>query len=392
MGALALWLISLSVISVRVAINPIKRTVTPVYHQASRDWADRKTLYEGTSGMHYLPPFVALYAPFEWLPLRLSEVVWRWLGTGMIAGGLWRICRSCSQSEERLDRNFFLVTALSFPLCLPAINNGQANATMAGLFLLATACCLERRTWLAALCLGLAVAVKPLGVAAVGLAVAVFPSLLVPSLVATVAVLLLPYATAPAPYVTSQYQAAWANLRECAVISENRFADLNGIIRAFGTELNGTPGLALRAVAGLTMFVLCAVWVRRQAEPGRSLAWYGFSALYLMLFNPMTEANSYVILAPGFALASVLTWNRGLHSTAWFWGGAVLSMGLLPNIVRPWFGNNFALVWHPVLALLLLGWLVAVVLRTALLVGSDGHSESLKLGNGNAIRGGTTGG
>ncbi len=391
MGALALWLISLSVISVRVAINPIKRTVTPTYHQASRDWTERKTLYEGTSGMHYLPPFVALYAPFEWMPLRLSEVVWRWLGTAMIAGGLWRICRFCSPSAEGLERDFFFVTALSFPLCLPAISNGQANATMAGLFLLATACCLERRTWLTALCLGLTVAVKPLGVAAIGLAVAVFPSVLAPSIVATIGVLLLPYATAPASYVTGQYQAAWANLRECAVISENRFADLNGIIRAFGTELNGTPGLALRAVAGLTMFVLCVVWVRRQSEPGRSLAWYGFSALYLMLFNPMTEANSYVILAPGFALASVLAWNRGLHRTAWFWGFAVLSMGLIPNIVRPWFGNHFALVWHPIMALLLLGWLMAVVLRTGLLIEPEGLSAGSKLGNGNAIKDGPPG-
>ena len=220
---------------------------------------------------------------------------------------------------------------------------------------------------------------------------AVFPSVLAPSIVATIGVLLLPYATAPASYVTGQYQAAWANLRECAVISENRFADLNGIIRAFGTELNGTPGLALRAVAGLTMFVLCVVWVRRQSEPGRSLAWYGFSALYLMLFNPMTEANSYVILAPGFALASVLAWNRGLHRTAWFWGFAVLSMGLIPNIVRPWFGNHFALVWHPIMALLLLGWLMAVVLRTGLLIEPEGLSAGSKLGNGNAIKDGPPG-
>jgi hypothetical protein len=144
-------------------------------------------------------------------------------------------------------------------------------------------------------------------------------------------------------------------------------------------------------VAGLAMFVLCGWVIRRLKEPDRALAWFAFAAIYLMLFNPMTEANSYVILAPGFALASVLAWNRGLHRTAWFWGFAVLSMGLLPNIVRPWFGNHFALVWHPIMALLLLGWLMAVVLRTALLVDSDGLSAGSKLGNGNAIKDGPPG-
>ena len=360
-GAISLWLVALLVISGMVAARPLKRTVTPTYHQASRDWAERKTLYEGTSGMHYLPPFVALYAPFEWLPLPVSEVAWRWLGTAMIAGGLWRICRRCSQTPELHHRDFFFVTLLSLPLCLPAIRNGQANATMAGLFLLATACLMEKRTWSTALCLGLAVAVKPLGVAAVGLAVAVSPILILPCIVATTGVLLLPYLTAPTAYVTAQYQAAWLNLRECAVISENRFADLNGIVRAFGTELNGTAGLGLRALAGLAMFLLCVAWVRRKSEPERSLAWFGYSALYLMIFNPMTEANSYVILAPGFAFAAVLAWNRGFRSVGYLWAAAVLSMGILPNLVRPWFGNGFALVWHPIMALLLLGWLTAVV-------------------------------
>ena len=27
-------------------------------------------------------------------------------------------------------------------------------------------------------------------------------------------------------------------------------------------------------------------------------------------------------------------------------------MGLLPNLLRPFFGNNFALIWHPAMTLL----------------------------------------
>lgn len=204
-GAVALWLVPLLVISGMVAANPVKRTVTLTYHDASKNWAHRQTLYEGTAGMHYLPPFVVLYAPFEWLPLRSSEVAWRWLGTAMIAGGLWKISRRSTATAEQAEKVFFIATLIALPLSLPAIRNGQANATLAGLFLLATASALSGQRWCAVVFLALAIAVKPLGVAALGLAVAVYPALLVPSLVATAAVFLLPFATAPSSYVLGQY-------------------------------------------------------------------------------------------------------------------------------------------------------------------------------------------
>ena len=111
---------------------------------------------------------------------------------------------------------------------------------------------------------------------------------------------------------------------------------------------------------------LCWLLRGRIAEPHRTWAWHGFGAAYLMLFNPMTEANSYVIPprpsrgreCPATAFAGG---NRAL-------GGAFaamgLSMGLLPNLLRPLFGNAFALAWHPSMTLVF-----SVLILTALVLG-----------------------
>jgi hypothetical protein len=84
-----------------------------------------------------------------------------------------------------------------------------------------------------------------------------------------------------------------------------------------------------------------------------------------MLFNPMNEENSYSILAPALgAWAAFFLFSlegRNARGLGWAIVSMALSMGLLPNIVRPLFGNYFALFWHPFMTLVfiaLLGYFV----------------------------------
>ena len=83
-----------------------------------------------------------------------------------------------------------------------------------------------------------------------------------------------------------------------------------------------------------------------------------------MLFNPMTEANSYVILAPVLGLMALWELARGTPLLGWLFGGMVLTMGMLPNLLRPLFGNAFALAWHPAMTVGFLSILVWQVLRS----------------------------
>jgi hypothetical protein len=167
-----------------------------------------------------------------------------------------------------------------------------------------------------------------------------------------------PFLFANPAYVGSQYQAAWGNLQSCAVVTEHRFADINGILRTFGTPLGPSASKLVRVLAGGLTAVAWWWGARRLREPQRSLWLYALAAGYLMLFNPMNEENSYSILAPalgGWAAFFLFSPEAGsARSLGWVIVAMALSMGLLPNIVRPLFGNRFALFWHPFMALVFL--------------------------------------
>ena len=156
-----------------------------------------------------------------------------------------------------------------------------------------------------------------------------------------------PFLFGPPHYVWSQYLASLENLRTCSEVTEHRFADLNGLLRTLGIPLSGTASLAARALAGALVMGVCWTASRREAEPLRSLVWLSATAGYLMEFNPMTEANSYVILAPVLGLMAWRFMSLGKTRLGWLLAGMALTMGLLPNLLRPFLGNYFALAWHP---------------------------------------------
>ena len=110
---------------------------------------------------------------------------------------------------------------------------------------------------------------------------------------------------------------------------------------------------AVRALAGLVTLTLWWRGAKRLTQPRQAMWLHALAAVYLMLFNPMNEANSYVILAPALAfwttswLADPVTASRG-----WVLAAMILAMGLLPNLVRPLFGNHFALICHPAITLI----------------------------------------
>jgi hypothetical protein len=84
----------------------------------------------------------------------------------------------------------------------------------------------------------------------------------------------------------------------------------------------------------------------------------------------MTEANSYAIVAPVFGLLAWWNFSRGAKALGWLLAGMVLSMGLLPEPLRPWFGNYFALAWYPALTLGLLALIAWMVFRFRSSLGS----------------------
>ena len=125
----------------------------------------------------------------------------------------------------------------------------------------------------------------------------------------------------------------------------------------------------MRVAAGGLTAALWWLGARRLREPLAGLWLYALATAYLMLFNPMNEENSYGILAPAlgawgafFLFSPEAREARGL---GWAIVVMALTMALLPNIVRPWFHNYFALFWHPLMTLVFLALLACFVWRLA---------------------------
>ncbi len=353
--AVALWVLPMLAIGTMVALRPTHRTVTiDSYHHAAGCWWTGQSLYIGPSGMNYLPHFALLFSPIHALPLWLGEVLWRMIAALALAGGLWQLARGLFPSAP--EKPFLWATLATMPLCLESLRNGNANAQFGGVVLLAVAASLGRRWWTAAALMALATAIKPLGIALLMLAPLVYTPLRGRLGVALLCLAAFPFLFGRPEYVWSQYRDSWANLQACAVVAEHRFADINGIFRTFGTPLGPSVSKLARVIAG---GLTAALWwlgaLRlREREPLLVLWFYALATAYLMLFNPMTESNSYAILAP--ALGSWAAWflfspePRGCPPLGWTFLGMALSMGLLPELLRPVFHNSFALFWHPLMA------------------------------------------
>jgi hypothetical protein len=186
------------------------------------------------------------------------------------------------------------------------------------------------------------------------------------------AVIVLPFALGPTANVCSQYADSWRNLSDsCAQVTVHRFADINGLLRTLGTELSGVWSIVTRAAFGLALAALLLIRGRRLSAQAWSFAWLSLGASYMLLCNPMSEANSYCMFGvPAALLAWQLLGEGENHSArhpslALAGGWAVISvlilMGIGSEILRPWLGNSLDLWLYPCCAIALV---VAVAAKT----------------------------
>lgn len=359
---LVLWGLPLLVITIMIIHRPFHRSVTPLYHEAARNWWKGENLYVGPSGMNYLPQFAVLFTPFHALPVPLGDILWRLCAAGLLANGLWRLVQQRFGNDA--PRVFLCVTVISLPLSLPALQNGQANAMFGALTLQAAAALADRRWSAAAVWALLALAVKPLGVVLLLLAPVVYAPMRWRITLGLLILAASPFLFAPTAYVVGQYRGAARNLQACSVVAEHRFADISGILGTFRLEMPPLLSKGVRVCAGGIVLALWWLGAPRLAEPVKAIWLLALVTGYLMLFNPMTEANSYVILAPALAWWAVqMLASPGARPTGWLFAAIALTMGCLPNLLRPFFHNAFALLWHPAMTALFLVILARFVLR-----------------------------
>jgi hypothetical protein len=118
------------------------------------------------------------------------------------------------------------------------------------------------------------------------------------------------------------------------------------------------PTIALAALGALV-----AAWLaRRRLSPrAAALSVFALLAAWLMLFNPRTESNTYVVLVPWIAVVAVASWLRGRRGEAAFLAVLALLLGCdVPNLAIHLATDHWL---KPLVALAFLAWWVVRLAR-----------------------------
>jgi alpha-1,2-mannosyltransferase len=356
-AGLFLWLVSILVVGTLVLQNPTKRTVTKVYHKSTESWLQARPLYSDCGNLNYLPPFAVLFLPFHLLPLKAGDILWRLISLSLFVWGLYRLAGRLHPAPGQIPWLFLFLTLLTLLPVLGSLRNGQTNLIFSALVVHMAASLAVEGWWTAALSIVAMTLVKPTGVVLLLLAPFLYLRLLPRLLVLLPAGLLLPFLFAPPHYVMSQYRECVVHLATCSATTEHRFADMNGLLRSISIELPIRFSQWMRVAAGAVTLLAWLVFGRRMREPSRALFLMALSTVYLMLFNPMTETNSYSIVAPTLAAyAAVLISVERRVAAGLMPAAAVLSISILPEALRRLL-PTLGLWWDPLMMILFLGML-----------------------------------
>jgi hypothetical protein len=294
-AALFVWILFALIVCGIVAVQPDRRTVTHEYRQASTKWwASAPNVYPKKNGFLYLPQAAIIYTPYNLLPSRIGEPLWRLTMLSALAGALFLACKKLS--TERTGRLFLVATVLVIPSALASARNGQVNMPLAALYLFSALALSEKRWGMAAFLLTVSLALKPISLAPLLLVAAVYPAARLPLVGGLLLLFVAPFLHPSPSYVWDQYQDFVRCFLQAGRPSGHTWCDLAGLMRTFGIPAGDSLLWAIRAGAALVTLWFCSRAVRIREPFRAAFTVLLLAATYLMLFNPRTETNSYIIV------------------------------------------------------------------------------------------------
>jgi alpha-1,2-mannosyltransferase len=286
--------------AVAIILHDSSRSVVPIYRFGALQWIAGQRMYElsGIGGFTYFPQAAILFVPFAVIPPVLGEALWRLASIGVFAAGL----RGFSLlADERPGKGLFpLMTLAAIPIVWDCARNGQATLIMAGFMLLAVVDVARSRWWRAALWLALAVAVKPLAIVLVLLIAAVDRPMTWRVLLGMALLAAFPFLTQHPGYVIGQYRACFENMAIAAHVgvAARGWTTPFTALRAAGLDVPEKVQTLVRLAAAAATLVLCVFTRRRHGAARSAIYVFTLSALYVILFSPRTENNTYAMLGP----------------------------------------------------------------------------------------------
>ncbi|WP_029076093.1 glycosyltransferase family 87 protein [Kaistia adipata] len=323
-AGLGIFLLFNLVVVALVLVDPERRSVVPVYRLGALGWWRGEDIFGGgIAGFLYLPSFAVLYTPFALLGASLGDALWRVVSVGLLAYAIWWSVGLLLPAVA--GRRKWLVLGACLLLLEPsgfsAFRNGQATVLLMALLMLGSVAIVEERWWRSALFLGLAFAIKPLALVLMLLVGVLYPKLGWRLVVVTIGFLLLPFVNPDPAGVVDLYRLGIAKILAAGDPGDGRWADLTGLLNALGISLSDRVLTGIRLVFALLSLGLAFVALRRTGRdaPFHILA---IAVVYLMLFNPRTESNTYVMFGCVVAIYAAVLWHRERRAAeSWFMVG-----------------------------------------------------------------------
>jgi hypothetical protein len=225
----------------------------------------------------------------------------------------------------------------SLPPALACARNGQSTLIMAGLMMSACVDLAEQRRGRAVLWATLAVAFKPLAVVLLLLAPFIDRRLAWRAVLGIAVVLCLPFVTQQPAYVLDQYTKCAQMFRassHCGMIE--LWAQPFSVLALLGVNVSESTQTAIRLIAAGVAIGLCVVARVRTGSSRAPEYLLAISVLYILLFNPRTENNTYAMLGPvlGLSLVAVLASKRPRGGEVAFLSSLVVMLAVGDALVR----------------------------------------------------------
>jgi hypothetical protein len=319
---LVVWAIGLVAILLRLLILPPgSRTLFPVYHDAAQHWLSGVDLYPrqiesvGFPLFRYSPTVAVVLMPLAPLPEKLGDIGWRLINAAALLVGLLALARTLAPQPPSRGRLTALLLLMAPLALLGDLSNGQCNALVIGLTLVAFAGVARQRWTLAAVCMAVATLFKLHPIAAGLLLSVIQPRRFgLRYLGALTAGLLLPFLCQHTDYVLRQY-GLWFHY----VAHEDRSTwtvydapvDLALLFRVWVMPISLEAYRVIEVLAGLGFggVVLASARTGRPAWLSLFLA-LGLACVWMTALGPSSEAPTYLILAPAVTWGLLLAWTE----------------------------------------------------------------------------------
>ena len=325
------WAIFLTAVCIVLFWKETGKPVNRAYACGAERWLAHEDLYDGGSGFIYLPQSAILYAPFHLLPYAAEQILWRFVTVGLFALGVFRLSQLVG--DQGAIGFFPLVSLLVLPKTWTAAYSGQATLAMVGLLMMAVVEIQDKKWNRSAVLLVAALAFKPLAIVWILLAGAIYRPMLGRLALGLALLFLAPYVVRDAAYVNGQYVAALAMFEDAMKMGlEPHWAQIFSLLSLVGFRISEQWQTMTRIALALAALALCrrasrlgcdtkigAVSLQLQTRNSTTcsieqkaagpapalLVIQALATTYLLLFNPRTENNSYVMLSPVLAVFCV---------------------------------------------------------------------------------------